>query len=192
MTFVFTECGRSTVDQSCTWENWTLESFYLIVDGVETALCEWITWTPHHNLVCIHLAAHIDWLLFNRSSKAFVECWSSKTDFMKILLIYRFSRMLFEKRSVFFFRLKSINNKLTRRSRSGKHGRLGHLIGTREMSHSRSLRSIHFICFLTWVTVGNSSKCVFVLISMLDRVRNSHYSSCLLSKGRTEACLPDK
>ena len=29
-----------------------------------------------------------------------------------------------------------------------------------------------------WVTVENSSKCVFVLISMLGRVKNSHYSSC--------------
>ena len=46
-------------------------------------------------------------------------------------------------------------------------------IGTREMSHGRSLRSIHFISFLTtWVTVGNSSKCVFELISMLGRVKN--------------------
>ena len=72
---------------------------------------------------------------------------------------------------------------LTRHSRSGKHGRLGHLIGTREMSRQRgrSLRSIHFIWFLTtWVTVGNSSKCVFVLISMVGRVNNSHYSSCYI------------
>ena len=36
------------------------------------------------------------------------------------------------------------------------------------MSRGRSLRSIHFIWFLTtWVTVGNSRKCVFVLIWML-------------------------
>ena len=78
---------------------------------------------------------------------------------------------------------------LTRHSRSGKHGRLGHQIGTREMSRGRSLRSIHFIWFLTtWVTVGNSSKCVFVLISMLGRVKNSHYPSCYIFKlqdGRT-------
>ena len=67
---------------------------------------------------------------------------------------------------------------LTRHSCLGKHGRLGNQIGTREMSRGRSLRSIHFIWFLTtWVTVGNSSKCVFVLISMLGRVKNSHYSS---------------
>ena len=47
------------------------------------------------------------------------------------------------------------------------------------MSRGRSLRSIHFIWFLTtWVTVENSSKCVLVLISMLGRVKNSHYSSC--------------
>ena len=47
--------------------------------------------------------------------------------------------------------------------------------GTREMSCGRSLRSIHFFWFLTtWVTVENSCKCVFVLISMLGRVKNSH------------------
>ena len=81
---------------------------------------------------------------------------------MKTLLIYRFSHMLFEKRSG------------TRHSRSGKHGRLGHVIETREMSRGLSLRSI----LTTWVTVEDSSKCVFVLISMLGRVKNSHYSSC--------------
>ena len=47
------------------------------------------------------------------------------------------------------------------------------------MPRGRSLRSIHFIWFLTiWVTVENSSNCVFVLISMLGRVKKSHYSSC--------------
>ena len=82
--------------------------------------------------------------------------------------------MLFEKWSGSFKRL-------TRYSRSGKHSRLGHVIGTRGMSRGRSLRSIHFIGFLTtWVTVQNLSKCVFALISMLGRVKNSHYSSCLL------------
>ena len=41
------------------------------------------------------------------------------------------------------------------------------------MSHGRSLRSIHFIWFLTtWVMVENSSKSIFVLISMLRRVKN--------------------
>ena len=86
--------------------------------------------------------------------------------------------MLFEKRSG--SSLKSVNNRLTRHSRSGKHGRLGHVIGTRGLSRGRSLRSIHFIWFLTtWVTVENSSKCVFVLISMLGRVENNLYSSCL-------------
>ena len=86
------------------------------------------------------------------------------------------------KSGVFFSSLKSVNNRLTRFSRSGKHGRLGHVIGIREMSRGRSLRSIHFICFLTiWVTVENSSKCVFVIFSMLGRVKNSHYSSCLYS-----------
>ena len=51
---------------------------------------------------------------------------------MKILLIYRFSRMLVEKGSGVFSSLKSVNNRLTRHSRSGKHGRLGHVIETRE------------------------------------------------------------
>ena len=98
--------------------------------------------------------------------------WSSKTYFVKILLIYRFSHMLFEKQS-------GSNNRLTHHSRSGKHGRLGHVIGTRGMSRGRSLRSINFIWFsITWVTEENSSKCVFVLISMLGRVKDSHYSSC--------------
>ena len=55
--------------------------------------------------------------------------------------------MLFQKWSG-IFRLKSVNNTLTRHSRSGKHGRLGHVIGTTEMSRGRLLRSIHFIRFL--------------------------------------------
>ena len=90
--------------------------------------------------------------------------------FVKILLIYRFSHMWFGKRSGFF-------SSLTRHSRSRKQGRLGHVIGTRETSRGRSL--IHFIWFLTtWITVKNSNKCVFVLISMLGRLKNSHSSSC--------------
>ena len=80
------------------------------------------------------------------------------------------------KRGVVSFVSQKCSNRLTRHSRSGKHGRLGHLIGTREVSHGRSLRSIHFIWFLTtWVTVGYSSKYVLVLISMLGRVKNSHW-----------------
>ena len=72
--------------------------------------------------------------------------------------------MLFEKWS-------GSNNRLTRHSCSGKHSRLG----------GHSLRSIHFIWFLiTWVMVGNTSKCVFVLISMLGWVKDSHYSSCFV------------
>ena len=65
---------------------------------------------------------------------------------MNILLIYRFSHLLFEKRI-----LKNVKNRLTRHSRSGKHGRLGHVIGTREMSRGRSVRSfkIQFIWFLS-------------------------------------------
>ena len=56
-----------------------------------------------------------------------------------------------------------------------------HVIGTRWMSRDHSLRRIHFIWFLTtWLTVENSSKCVFVLISILGRVKYSHYSSCFL------------
>ena len=62
-------------------------------------------------------------------------------------------------------------------------------------------RSIHVIWFLTtWVTVENSSKYVFVLISMLGRVKNRPYSSCLLfdqllrywisCKGTTHKCPP--
>ena len=66
---------------------------------------------------------------------------------MKIMLIYRLSHMLFEKWSG-IFGLKSVNNTLTHHSRSGKHGRLDHVIGTTEMSRGRSLRSIHFIRFL--------------------------------------------
>ena len=79
--------------------------------------------------------------------------------------------MWFGKRSGFF-------SSLTRHSRSRKQGRLGHVIGTRETSRGRSL--IHFIWFLTtWITVKNSNKCVFVLISMLGRLKNSH-SSCVV------------
>ena len=122
-----------------------------------------------------------------------------------------------------FSSLKS-NSRLTRHSRSSKHGGLGHVIEQEKchavacekytfhlilnlvnhflinynpfylvfnnMGHGRKFkqmrlcadfhaRSIHVIWFLTtWVTVENSSKCVFVLISMLGRVKNSHYSSC--------------
>ena len=34
---------------------------------------------------------------------------------------------------------------MARHSRSDKHGRLDHVIGTREMSGGRSLGSVHFI-----------------------------------------------
>ena len=62
--------------------------------------------------------------------------------------------------------LKAVNNRLP--SGTGKHGRLGHVIGTREKSRDRSLRSLHFIWFLTTrLTVRNSKKCVVVQISML-------------------------
>ena len=72
------------------------------------------------------------------------------------------------------FRLKSVKNRLT--SFTDKYGRLGHE-SEWEMSHCRSLRSIHFIWFLTtWLMLENSSKWIFVLISMLSRVKNSHYS----------------
>ena len=77
-----------------------------------------------------------------------------------------------------FFFFVSEKSRLTRHSRSRKQGRLGHVIGTRETSRGRSL--IHFIWFLTtWITVKNSNKCVFVLISMLGRLKNSH-SSCVV------------
>ena len=77
-----------------------------------------------------------------------------------------------------FFFFVSEKCRLTRHSRSRKQGRLGHVIGTRETSRGRSL--IHFIWFLTtWITVKNSNKCVFVLISMLGRLKNSH-SSCVV------------
>ena len=67
---------------------------------------------------------------------------TSKEKMSKTQLIYRFSHLLFEKRSESFR-----DNRLTRHSRSGKHGRLGHVSGTREVSRGRSLRSIHFIWF---------------------------------------------
>ena len=91
--------------------------------------------------------------------------------FVKILLIYRFSHMLFEKRC------GCVNNRLTRHSRSGKHGRLD--TARNQNKSGRSFRSIHLIWFLaTWIMVENSGKCVFVLILMLGRVKNSHFSSC--------------
>ena len=71
---------------------------------------------------------------------------------------------------------------LTWLSRSGKHGRLGHLIRTREMPRGRLLRSIHSIWL---VTVGNSSRFFVVLISMLGRVKNSHYSRWLSKTAKT-------
>ena len=124
----------------------------------------------------IQSTVHFVWLhtLFNRSSKAFVK----NADPVRRTLwkFYWFIALVIccLKSGVGVFRL-SLNNRLTRHSRSGKHSRLGHVIGTREMSHGRSLRSTHFIWFLTtWVTVGNPSKCVFVLILMLGWVKNSH------------------
>ena len=96
---------------------------------------------------------------------------------MKILLIYRFSHTWFGKRSVFFFVIHAF----------GKQGRIGHVIGTRETSRGRSL--IHFIWFLTtWITVKNSNKCVFVLISMLGRLKNSHSSSCCIEIKVDKSC----
>ena len=48
---------------------------------------------------------------------------------------------------------------LTRHSRSGKYGRLSHVIGTREMLRGRSLRSINLIWFLTtWFMLGIQAK----------------------------------
>ena len=74
--------------------------------------------------------------------------------------------------------MKSVNNRLTRHWPSGKQSRLGHVIRTRERSRARSLRSLHFIWILsTGITVKISNKCVFEHISMLGRVKNSHYSS---------------
>ena len=77
-----------------------------------------------------------------------------------------------------FSSVKSVNNKLNRHWPSGKQSRLGHVIRTRERSRTRSLGSWHLIWILsTWSTVKMSSKCVFEHISMLGRVKDSHYSS---------------
>ena len=59
-------------------------------------------------------------LLFDRSRP-------SNLHFVKILSIDRFSHMLFEKRSGFLSSLKS-NNRTTRHSWSGKHGRFDDVI----------------------------------------------------------------
>ena len=40
------------------------------------------------------------------------------------------------------------------------------------------VENVYLRFLTTWVTEENSSKCFFVLISMLGRVKNSHYSSC--------------
>ena len=78
---------------------------------------------------------------------------------------------LFVKRSGDFLSLKSINNRL--RSGTGKHDRLiGHVVGTRDTSRGRLLIKKY------GKTEKHSNKCVFVQISMLDQVKNSHYSSC--------------
>ena len=64
--------------------------------------------------------------------------------------------MLFEKRSGSF--LKIVNNRLTHHSRSGKHGRLGHVIGTREMSCGRSWRSIFIWFYLVFNNMCHGRK----------------------------------
>ena len=73
---------------------------------------------------------------------------------MKPLLIYRFSNLLFGKRSRFFLALKSVNNRL--RSGTGKHGRLCHVIGTRETLIQRCLYQfssdeVNLACSCTYV-----------------------------------------
>ena len=105
------------------------------------------TWMPHHTCqeqhrTCIFLYPCLWFILCDaRVSKSYFH---SETNFL-------FSRMFlcyYWKVEWEFSSLKSVSNRLTRHSRSGKHGRLGHVIGTREMSGRRSLTSIHFISFL--------------------------------------------
>ena len=137
-----------------------------------------------------HLATHMDWLLFNRSSKASVK----NTDPYRRTLwkFYWFIALVIcgLESGVFFF-FVSEKCRLTRHSRSRKQGRLGHVIGTRETSRGRSL--IHFIWFLTtWITVKNSNKCVFVLISMLGRLKNSHSSSCCMIEIKVDKSCKSK
>ena len=74
---------------------------------------------------------------------------------MKIILINRFSRMLFEKPEWFFSSLKIVNTDW-------------HVIHA--LVNTADHRTVTAGFLTTWVTVDNSSKCVVVLISMLGRV----------------------
>ena len=71
--------------------------------------------------------------------------------------------MLFEKRSGFFI---------------PENCKDSHVIHTLVNTAEFRSQNCHTEYLTTWVTVDHSSKCVVVLISMLGRVKNSHYSSC--------------
>ena len=125
------------------------------------------------------------WLLFNQSSKAFVKNADPVHVRYTLWKFYWFIALVIccLKSGV----LKNVNNRLTHQPRFGKHA-TRHVIRTREMSHSRSLRSIHFIWFLTtWITVdliiqANVSLCWFPCYCTVGWVKNSHYSSdCLIN-----------
>ena len=101
-----------------------------------------------------NLAVHRKWLVFNRSSKAFVK----NADPVRCTMYYWFIALVIccLKSGVVFSSLKSVNNRLTLHSHSGKQGWLGYVTGTTEMPCGGSLRSIHFIFLnasLCWMCI---------------------------------------
>ena len=88
--------------------------------------------------------------------------------------------MLIEKQSGFFSSLKSVKNRLC--SNIGKQDRLGHVIRNKRKV-TRSLVG-KFTFYLVFKNLDhgekNPTKCVIMQVSMLGRVRNSHYSSFYL------------
>ena len=82
--------------------------------------------------------------------------------------------------------LRSYNITQTRRRQSWKGTKFKKMRLCADV-HARSMHAIWFLT--TWVTVENSSKCVFVPISMPGRVKNRRYSSCSL-KNRVKGQAP--
>ena len=84
------------------------------------------------------------WLLFNRSSKAFVENADPVRRTLETFYWFIAFVVYCLKSGEGFFVSKKCKLTDWHDIRFGKHGRLGHVSGTRELSRGRSLRSIHF------------------------------------------------
>ena len=134
-----------------------------------SAVWVWITWTPHHSLPDFSHLSRIQqwfmliWDIWNTIKCVFIllhvwiDCYLieaarhvKNADPVRRALwkFYWFIALVVcsLKRGVGILSKVSLN-RLTRHSRSGKHGRLGHAIGTREMSRSLAEKYTFYLFF---------------------------------------------